>query len=399
MIEYVRTKLEQLLETLIAPWWSKLLAASWRVRLAALVVIAVVAAAAAFPRELWRLTKQGYYVPRTVWAGPTVVPISKATADRNRQNVQRLVTVVASELPPHHPKHIAPWTAAQGVLSVTGIGLADPAAFSALVRSQSDPSCSCWTELVGQPVLTRCFFISGWVLAALASLRVPATAGELAFLLDHQHAEGWWTTFAVGDRPEYASTYTTAWAVMGLRLQRAAGLVAAETSTRVDTAIRKGTAWLLSSRIQGTARWKPYPRLALSVPSESVSGTVLHALHVAGAHNLAQLDRQWLDSLPATIVTADQDEKNFVVLRTSSGEAVDHFVQIKLPWMLAATIDAFANGDVRQRARALEWIEQTLDHPSVAAAETQPESWWRAELLYALRHASSASAPAGGSTR
>lgn len=55
------------------------------------------------------------------------------------------------------------------------------------------------------------------------------------------------------------------------------------------------------------------------------------------------------------------------------GDANDDFVQIRLPWLLIGTADAYRN--------ALAWLEEALDQRSVVTADTTPDNWWRAELL------------------
>jgi hypothetical protein len=62
------------------------------------------------------------------------------------------------------------------------------------------------------------------------------------------------------------------------------------------------------------------------------------------------------------------------------------FTQIKLPWLLIATADAYANGSLLQRVKALSWIEQVLAQDGVTNSDTEPDNWWRAEVLYALRY-------------
>ena len=70
-----------------------------------------------------------------------------------------------------------------------------------------------------------------------------------------------------------------------------------------------------------------------------------------------------------------------------SGPANDIWEQIQLPWVLAAAYDAFPSGNLRQRALPLRWVEMTFGDARALAADTEPRSWWRAKLLYSLRHA------------
>ena len=79
-------------------------------------------------------------------------------------------------------------------------------------------------------------------------------------------------------------------------------------------------------------------------------------------------------------------EENFVELRGSNNERIDHFKQIELPWMLIATVDAYPSGDVSEKGRARNWIDAALSEHSVLTADATTNEWWRAELLYALKY-------------
>lgn len=50
--------------------------------------------------------------------------------------------------------------------------------------------------------------------------------------------------------------------------------------------------------------------------------------------------------------------------------------------MLIAIIDVYPSENLFQRGKALQWLEKTLDHESVADAdreEREEYNWWRAE--------------------
>jgi S-adenosylmethionine/arginine decarboxylase-like enzyme len=65
--------------------------------------------------------------------------------------------------------------------------------------------------------------------------------------------------------------------------------------------------------------------------------------------------------------------------------AFDHFEQITMPWLIVATVDAFTSGDTFERAKALKWLERTLDDDSISASDVH-NNWWRAEILYSLNY-------------
>ena len=134
------------------------------------------------------------------------------------------------------------------------------------------------------------------------------------------------------------------------------------------------------------ARWKNYPNLNHGAKeSESISGLVLHALNLALGEEVRTINSNWLETLPDRIVQANDGESYYIEVPTKSGMAVDHFVQLKMPWLVVATVDAFPDGNVSERAKALKWLEDTLSTSSVAEADKE-NNWWRAEVLYALNY-------------
>jgi hypothetical protein len=221
-------------------------------------------------------------------------------------------------------------------------------------------------------------------LLALAQIGKPGTKEEVRFLLDEQHQDGWWSTFPVNHESQYASSYGTAWALLGLNGQFTKGFVDVNDARLISAAIQKASAWLLAQREQ-RSRWKDYPLLRSGRASESISGAVLHALHQTVPKKLLQIDSEWLDNLPTVAISTD-DADPYIYFETKDGYANDDFVQIRLPWLLIGTADAYRNGSIIQRAKALAWLEEALEQRSVVTADTTPDNWWRAELLYSLRY-------------
>jgi len=300
------------------------------------------------------------------------------------ETVKRLNPIVRTQLLQFESRSISPWELAQGSLAVTRSNLIEKDAFTRYVRKNARPSCACWTELMDKPDDGGCVFISGWMLAALARYGAAASPAELKFLLDSQSKDGWWPVFPINEgAAEHGSSYATAWALMGLYQQKSQSLVPPDQVDAVNQAIDKGSAWLLAAR--DGARWKFYPADPKSKPSVSVSGAVLHALHVLGTPNLARIDALWLDALPRGVVA--ESEMEYHVVPTTPVVAIDHIEQIKLPWTLMATVDAYPNGNWMQKSHALHWMEAALRDPRVTSSpENENRSWWRAELLYALRY-------------
>lgn len=298
---------------------------------------------------------------------------------------KRLAALVKRDLLDYKSRSINSWSISQASLALSAQERIAREDFTNYVRSNMYPECACWTEFLDKPQDAWCTFISGWVLMAMADQGVDATAEELRFLLDHQNPQGWWAMFPVNTGASaFASPYATAWALLGLHAQKSVANLTAQQSEQIAAAIDKGVAWLLSVREHDSARWKRYPLSLKSEHSISISGTVMYTLHKLGTPNLRAIDAMWLDSLPEG--TVGEAERPYITVETLRGPANDIWEQIQLPWVLAATYDAYPSGNLRQRTLALRWVESTLKDPRVLAADTEPRPWWRAELLFALRH-------------
>lgn len=158
----------------------------------------------------------------------------------------------------------------------------------------------------------------GWILTALARFKVPATPEERGFLLSQQSPEGWWSLIPVGDRAELASTYGTAWALQALQGQLQQHLVSGTDAAAVSSAVQRAVAWLLMNRSQ-RARWKDYPLAPDGKVFVSMSGLALHALHVAAAVSMRDVDREWLDNLPGGVLSPDTMEPRYHWLKLRPG--------------------------------------------------------------------------------
>jgi hypothetical protein len=215
-------------------------------------------------------------------------------------------------------------------------------------------------------------------------------------MLEQQNTDGSWSIFRnplTEDRRDYHSTYATAWAVIGLQAELAANLIDDSTRPRVARSLKMATAWLMSQR-SSRSRWKNYPLAPSGIESESLSGLALHALHVAD-RNTPALERRWLDDLPVRPSKPNEIEWSLEWFRTRDGRREDHFFGVKLPWLLIATADAYASGNLTQRIHALRWIEQALDHRNMEGALTRDNDPSHAELLLATQYVlSKSTAPA-----
>jgi hypothetical protein len=224
--------------------------------------------------------------------------------------------------------------------------------------------------------------ISGWVMAAFAEVREPLAPAELDYVLNHQNG-GWWPMFPESGAAKYPSTYTTAWMAFGLYKQRTAGLVSADKAPAVDRAIRRAAMWLMRSR-EG-ARWKAHHGIADTDSGEALAGFVLYVLHQVGTKDLADVDRAWLDSIPDNeLGPTSRDDRTVILPYSRHDSGIDAVSEVRLPWILLGTANAYSSGTVAQKARALKWFEKVLRDPSVRNADTQGFDWVRAELLIGI---------------
>ena len=217
----------------------------------------------------------------------------------------------------------------------------------------------------------------------LQNLNSPATEAEVRFFLKEQKRDGWWPVFQATDEEAFASTFGTAWALIGLQTQLRNRLIPKTMEEEVSSAIENGSTWL--ERHGSKSRWKDYPLNEKGKSSDSLSGLVMHALHLTASNSMTQLKKDWLDNLPS-IPLAEDKSQNFVWSHPSwgshQGRVRSHYTAV----------------DVDRNSRRLPcwqyirpYARAPLDGTSfrsgaVIHAETQVENWWRAEFLLALRY-------------
>ncbi len=334
------------------------------------------------------------YVPRVVLADVQYgrefkrIPFTQDVREILKETQRRLNLKAADDISKISDGTFTPWSASQTVVSLQGSEefIKDKDILVNFIYSGRIDGCECWSELPKQNIVFRSPLISGWVLYAFADLKVKASQEAVKKLLAEQQGEGWWPIFPANADKQYASTYATAWAILGLFRQHENGYIDPSQVDAVKKALEHGAAWLSARR--HTARWRNYPYLIdNSEESDSISGLVLHALdRISGQENLKHFNTAWLDKLPNHVVTAGDVEHSYITVPVPSTVTIDHFEQLKMPWMVVATLDAFSSGNWWQRAKALKWLEDTLSDESVLSSDALGD-WWRAEVLYSLNYA------------
>jgi hypothetical protein len=386
-MEYIQNKFMQLADSLLAPVWIWVLARSYMLRLCFFVLGGAIFLAWYKPEIVSENYRLGTSTLKVAMADEGLALDSDKKA-KLISTTQRLEKTVKNDLTSF--AGLVPWSIAQAIVAVEGQqpttvrpGYAQKAI--SLIRSNETDGCFCWAEIPSKETDEMCTFIAGWVMLAFSDLGETISDSEVAHILGAQTAQGWWPMFEDKTDETFASTYSTAWIVLGLAEMNRRELISSAMRSQAEVAIARGVSWLQITRAD-SAKWKPYPNIANSKVSDSISGLVLHTLHVADPSGLRDLDQDWLSSLPPAPPEASSHEANYVEMRGSNNERVDRFQQIRLPWMLIATVDAYSSGGIFQKARARNWIDAALSEHSVLTADANTNNWWRAEFLYALKY-------------
>ena len=390
MLEYFRSKLDELLGSLLNPIWDRILRSPWWLRLLVLVALAPIAYGLYAPesvRYYWDLSSA---IVRVARAPQARIPISPQVRDRVAEIALRLAGTLEGDVASPASSDVTPWVISQETLaSLTLNKHLDSRTVVGYIRSHLDPACACWRDVPGNDSRPPNIFVSGWVFSALARIGEPASSGEVGFVLRQQKPNGWWPVYPVQDDSPFASSYSTAWSLLGLREQLSGPLRDDAAAAEARAAIQKGASWLLARRQQGS-RWKDYPLLPNGVVSDSISGVALHALHRTAQDRLRQIDGDWLDALPGKVPSVRDADHSYIWYNSAAN---DDTVLILLPWLLVGTVDAYGNGSPLQRAKALIWLERALTQQGLAAADTIVENWWRAEVLFGLQYVLERSGP------
>lgn len=280
-------------------------------------------------------------------------------------------------------------------LSDLVVGLADAdytldANFIDSIFNKSTAPEGCWKEeKVGCKLA-----VSGWVTLAKNRLNKPLLDSQLEFILKNQSSDGWFPAYPYPDKTENAATYPTAVVIMALTGQLHLNLISPDQKERVKTSIEKGAAWLLDTRgkTNGGFLWSDCPNnMPVSqTRSYGLDGMVIHALHTVDASGLLQInglaeglreiDSLWLANLTNMPAVSLEDSAE-CRCGTRSGDDVilDRTTQWSTPWSIVATVEAFPNGSIWQKATAKKWLE---DLP--ISTEYQGYYYGASEYLIAL---------------
>jgi hypothetical protein len=328
-----------------------------------------------------------------VWSEKGKVPIPQTTVASLRSSIASLSSHLdrrAGEI--DSQVELVPWTVSQIWTSLDGLDatLHTKGANLRAFMTKNEVNCACWRENLNQPPHS---IVTGWVLSVLARYGQGATPAEVEEVLHRQGATGWWSMFPSTADEGNASTSATAMTALALYNQLMSNGIMSDQRESVRKSIDRATNWLKERVLPREARWKEYPpehQFEKDVDYEAVSALVISVLRKI--NGTSEFDSKWLDGLPSRVPSVHDTEvaKGFVF--GGHGEFfLDQTRHYKYPWMLRATVDAYANGTLSERASAAVWIRHALERPLSPAdfqlGEGQFEDWTMAEVLIALRHA------------
>jgi hypothetical protein len=332
---------------------------------------------------------------RVAVSGRSKPPIARDLRERLLPEIRNRTEQLHAQLRQHYAAQPQPgsfyftaWTTAEIVAALTDrdIDAAQTIAYFNRERGPGSerfgPSSAFGWAKYGKAGYPPHLDVTSWVLLAFAQLHYSVDSKELEFVLGSQKQAGWWPIYPSSDDERNASCDATAMTIWALHEQLAVG---APDRDKITLAVASGAQWLYSQRSPKTARWRDYPA---GRPLLSVSGLALHALHMVGGYDLKDIDRLWLRSLPNTLPRADEYDVSARTVFRSSNDPIqtDDTKYYSLPWAIVATIDAYPNGNIFDRAFALNWLERVIAaSPLETLKGDNHDNWVLALNLLALK--------------
>jgi hypothetical protein len=341
-----------------------------------------------YPDVILFYVERGYYLASmAVQPKSDAIPLSTAA----KKNLSDLIRTLQYDLSVEMRRRnlgisagYNSWAIAQMAVALDDASPVPTAEVRETYEKTLDESCGCWRETPQAQPHTGA---TGWVVFSMSEFGMQTPPRILEFMLAMQSPDGWWPLYPAKREPSNASTYATDWAALSLctqlPLQKKHGhndAVVARMSFAVENALN----WLAKNEVVQAARWIDYPANTSSMRSISISGLTIHVLNRCGhTQGLTALHQRWLEAMPFEVTSASMTEASNADIFLDQGLEFDRTRHYVLQWALIATVDAYASGNLAQRAAAVQWIERMLK-PTLIGPEVRSQRWVAAELLYAL---------------
>jgi hypothetical protein len=386
MLGYLYKKIEQIADTLIEPLVEQVIKARWWVRLSVLLLVLIVIGLLLYREAVpgWVTFAKYYY--RVRGQNSVVSSLNQSDQQMLGNAIGESTTLLRNKLDQKGSNEFMnAWTSAQLMVALRGRSDLDTQDLANYIDQQMYRDCNCWREFANSnPHIAA----TAWMLIAVTRIGMRENDEFLTFLLRNKKPDGWWPIFPAEERPENASTYATAMAILALKEHLDNGLVKPQNQREVANALSGGKAWLLATQSPGEARWFDYPNVSEKKKSLSISGLVLHVLHRLDPNLNPVFDQLWLQSLPETLPVPSTFEISAHAVRidATGTVAVDHVRYYITPWIIIGTVDAFKNGTATEKVRAITAVSQILQNMHEFQRDALQFPWVGAEFLISLRY-------------
>lgn len=286
------------------------------------------------------------------------------------------------------------WVLGQDIASSDVPEAAQRRAFDTIFPAALNKACTCWSPVDGGQHAAA----TAWVLLAHARTGHKVDPTVIQNILADQAPQGWWPLYLDAKRIDAsASTYATTLLMMALHEYTQTSKDDGALASQIDTAVQHAGKWLFENRPSAGSLWLDYPNSKMrAIDSRGVSALVVfNFLRIFHDERARIIYLEWFEGLkdPAAF---DLLESSDQYIETTSGSQHHDATRILVfPWELAALVGGYSNLDFWGRAKAQQFIGESMDRWQLDPKAMQL-AFLTAESSYALRTISpvgNASAP------
>lgn len=313
---------------------------------------------------------------------PNTPPVSheqlKASIDAEAQARQRVARAADTTLS-GEPAMIGStwaWGAGQLIAGAPAEGRDLAARYFDYLRTVENRECGCYySDSVPHSIA------NAWVILAAAREHHAIPDGLLETILAAQSPEGWWMISLNAVRSnDNAAVHPTALMTIALAEARRAGIVPAPLRPRVAIALARAVSWLNRGPEEG-AHWTDYPNNDRRTENLVFAAYAVVATHVAGAGAGSHAADAFIRSARALPAETEQFASSAYIPLTTGGRFFDDYRHPTSPWIGAAAVMAYWQGDRAQRRALRDIIRQWLDS-DLTDENLLRQDWITAETLF-----------------